>query len=111
MFRASVGRMNDEHTASLDDDELVAAVLGDLDRHMGVRAAPSSVRITRWPRGFPQYRPHHLERVVSIERDLAESAPGLIVTGAAYRGIGIPACIRQASAAVDSIDELLARRG
>ena len=110
ILRVSVGRMNDERAARLDDDALLAAVLADLDRHMGIGAAPTAVRVSRWPRGFPQYRPHHLARVASIERELATAAPGVILTGAAYRGVGIPACIRQATAAAHVVDELLVRR-
>jgi oxygen-dependent protoporphyrinogen oxidase len=53
------------------------------------------VRITRWQGGMAQYPPRHLERVAALEERLVGDAPGVVLAGAAYRGIGIPACIRQ----------------
>ena len=62
---------------------------------MGIEAAPVGTRVARWPLGFTQYTAGHLDRVDRIEQALAEECPGLEVAGAAYRGLGIPACIRQ----------------
>ena len=67
------------------------AVLDDLAIHLGTRFAPLALRITRWPGAFAQYRPHHRDWVDAVERSLP---PGLFVAGSSYRGIGIPACIR-----------------
>jgi protoporphyrinogen/coproporphyrinogen III oxidase len=57
------------------------------------------VRVSRWTASLPQYRPGHLDRVATLEADLAEAAPGLAAAGAWARGIGIPACIRAGRAA------------
>ena len=95
VLRASVGRWGDEHAVGFDDDQLTAAVLQDLDEQLGLTAAPTAVRITRWPRSFPQYTPGHLDRIDELERALAVDAPGVGVAGAACRGLGLPACIRQ----------------
>ena len=57
---------------------------------IGADVQPTAASITRWPGAFPQYRPHHFERVAEIERGLPS---GLFLAGASYRGIGIPACI------------------
>jgi oxygen-dependent protoporphyrinogen oxidase len=103
ILRASVGRWRDTHAYELDDDDLVRAVLSDLDVQMGIRAQPSSVDVCRWPGGFPQYHPQHLSTIAAIERALAVDAPGLVTTGAAHRGLGIPACIRQGAAAAVSV--------
>jgi oxygen-dependent protoporphyrinogen oxidase len=98
-LRASVGRDGDATALGLDDDALVAVVLADLRDTMQLRGKPTEVRVTRWIDSFPQYRPGHLDRVDAIDADLASSAPGLAVAGAALRGLGIPACIRQGTAA------------
>jgi oxygen-dependent protoporphyrinogen oxidase len=37
--------------------------------------------------------------VAAVEANLAATAPGLVLAGAAYRGLGLPACIRQGRAA------------
>ena len=99
-LRASVGRDGADAALGLPDAALVDAVLADLADTMALRGPPTEVRVTRWPASFPQYRPGHLERVDAIDADLAAAAPGVVVAGAALRGLGIPACIRQAAAAV-----------
>ncbi|HKA02774.1 MAG TPA: hypothetical protein VKD67_00550, partial [Acidimicrobiales bacterium] len=88
----SLGRQGDEHALELDDEALIGVTLDDLHRHLGMRAEPLDVRITRWPRSFPQYQPGHLDRVAAIETALPA---GVVVAGAAYRGIGIASCVRQ----------------
>ena len=95
ILRLSAGRACDERASDMDDAELAAELLDELDRYIGVRGDPFEVRVTRWPRSFPQYAVGHLDRVAEIESSLAGSAPGLTVAGAAYRGLGIPACIEQ----------------
>lgn len=98
LLRASVGRAGDDRAVALGDEALVAAVLADLETTMGLRAAPTEVRLSRWPRSFPQPRPGHLHRVGAAEAAVA-AVPGLAVTGAWARGVGVPACIREARAA------------
>jgi oxygen-dependent protoporphyrinogen oxidase len=71
---------------------MVTAALSDLRRHLGLRADPVAVRVSRWPQSFPQYEPGHLDRVAAIERTLPA---GVAVAGAAYRGVGIASCVRQ----------------
>ena len=60
----------------------------------------------RWPQSFPQYEPGHLDRVTDIERALADALPHVVLAGAALRGIGVPACIRQGR---EAAREVLAR--
>ncbi len=91
ILRVSLGR-DGLPVLHLDDDAIVEHTIADLERHLGVEVAPLAVRITRWPGAFAQYRPHHRAWVEAIERELPA---GLFVAGASYRGIGIPACIRQ----------------
>ncbi len=95
LLRTSVGRDGDDRVLSLSDDALIDAALADLRDTMALRGEPSDVRITRWPASLPQYRPGHLDRVAALETDLAAVAPTIVVTGAALRGLGVPACIRQ----------------
>lgn len=95
VLRASVGRLGDHRALALDDGALVAKVCQELATTMGLGGEPSEVRVSRWPASFPQYEPGHLDRVAAIDAALARDAPGVVVAGAAYRGLGIPACIRQ----------------
>lgn len=102
-LRASVGRDGDDRALALGDDALTAAVLADLADTMALRGTPLDVRVSRWPTSLPQYRPGHLERVDAIEADLATSTPTIVLAGAALRGLGVPACIRQGRAAAASL--------
>jgi oxygen-dependent protoporphyrinogen oxidase len=95
VLRASVGRAGDDSALLLEDDDLLERVLSDLHRTMDLRGQPSDVRITRWPRSLPQYRPGHLDRVAALEADVRSAMPGIHLAGAAYRGLGVPACIHQ----------------
>jgi oxygen-dependent protoporphyrinogen oxidase len=49
---------------------------------------------------MPQYEVGHLERVGEIEK-LASELPGLALAGNAYRGAGIPDCVRSGEAAAE----------
>ncbi|WP_419923852.1 protoporphyrinogen oxidase [Candidatus Poriferisocius sp.] len=95
VLRVSAGRYGDDRALALDDDALVEAVRADLTATMGLDARPHTVRISRWERSLPQFRPGHLDLVADIERELAHDAPWLQVTGAWARGLGVPACIHQ----------------
>jgi oxygen-dependent protoporphyrinogen oxidase len=95
VLRASAGRTGDERQASMDDDELVAALLADLGTTMGITAEPVARRVARWPLGFTQYTVGHLDRVERIEASLGRDCPGVVLAGSPYRGLGLPACIRQ----------------
>jgi oxygen-dependent protoporphyrinogen oxidase len=94
ILRVSIGR-DGMRVMHLDDDEVLRVVLDDLEHHLGIRFAPLESRITRWPSAFAQYRPHHAAWVDRVEAALP---PGVFVTGAGYRGIGLPACVRAATA-------------
>jgi len=85
-----------------DDDALVAMSRQALRRSMGIAAEPRMVHVVRTPAGLPQYAVGHLARLERVEAGLAH-LPGLLVTGAAFRGVGLPDCIRQGEVAADSI--------
>lgn len=93
ILRVSIGREG-MAVMHLTDDEVLQVVLDDLEHHLAVSFTPDEVRITRWPAAFSLYRPHHATWVDDVEAALP---PGLFVTGAGFRGIGIPACIRAAT--------------
>jgi oxygen-dependent protoporphyrinogen oxidase len=87
----------------MDDDELEARLRLELREAMGIDAAPSAVRITRWDDAFPQYAPGHLARIAAVEAALATRLPGVALAGAALRGVGIPACIGSGRAAARAV--------
>jgi protoporphyrinogen/coproporphyrinogen III oxidase len=106
IVRASVGRHREARVLHRDDTELVRLVLGQLTALAGIRSAPIAYRVTRWGGALPQYAPGHLERVRRIRADVAR-VPGLAVCGAAFDGVGVPACVRSGYAAAARVLEHL----
>ncbi|MGK2930817.1 MAG: protoporphyrinogen oxidase, partial [Acidimicrobiales bacterium] len=99
VFRVSLGHDADPTDwCGLDDATLVGIVQRDLQAAMGTAVEPVGVRVGRWARSFPQYRPGHLDVVADITSAVA-GAGRLAIAGASLGGIGIPACIRQGRAA------------
>ena len=93
LLRAYVGGAGREAVLEQSDNGLVSLVRAELRAMMGIAEAPVLARVYRWPRSMPQYLVGHLERVAAIDERLARW-PGLFLTGAGYRGVGIPDCIR-----------------
>ncbi len=97
-----MGRLGDEAVLQRDDGELAGLAAADLAAAAGVRGRPADARVTRWGGGLPQYSVGHLARVARIRAGVA-AQPGLAVCGAAYDGVGIPACIASAQLAVNQV--------
>jgi len=95
--------VRDEGAAtSLDDAELVAAARTDAERTLHITGAPELVRVARYERAMPRYTVGHLQRVAAVEAGMA-AWPAVVVTGASYRGVGLPDCITQAQAAATRV--------
>jgi protoporphyrinogen/coproporphyrinogen III oxidase len=93
VLRASVGRHGDQRDLQLDDDELARRVLADLRGLPGVRLPePLDSMVTRWGGGLPQYAVGHVDAMDRVTREVA-TQPGLALAGAAYDGVGVPACV------------------
>jgi protoporphyrinogen/coproporphyrinogen III oxidase len=110
VVRTSLGRYREARDLQRDDVDLAATALADLRAATGVQSAPVDTRVTRWGGGLPQYTVGHLERVAAI-RTGVEALPGLALCGAAYDGLGIPACVASAEKAVTQVLADLRRRG
>lgn len=102
VLRTSMGRFGEERVLERTDAELVDLSLRDLREAVGVTARPVARRVTRWQGGLPQYTVGHVDRVARI-REATARLPGLAVCGAAYDGVGIPACVASAWRAVEEV--------
>jgi oxygen-dependent protoporphyrinogen oxidase len=109
IVRCSLGRVGEEALLQADDADLAAVAAGDLAAATGVHGAPVATRVSRWGGALPQYTVGHLGRVARIRAEVARQ-PGLAVCGAAYDGIGIPACVATARTAAGEIDGYLRER-
>jgi protoporphyrinogen/coproporphyrinogen III oxidase len=102
LARAFVGGVMQRAMMQLSDDEIVAAVRDEFRTLLGVDAVPQAAEIRRWPDSMPQYEVGHLDRIAEIER-LVTAIPSFALAGAAYRGVGIPDCVRSGEQAADAI--------
>ena len=102
LLRASLGRIDDDRPAGLDDAEVTSRAWEELGALLGAGGQPLESTVVRWPEALPQYRVHHLLRTAGIDAAVARLG-NLAVAGAAYRGVGIPACIASGRAAAHAL--------
>ncbi len=100
LLKCSVGHAGDPAPLELGDEALLGAVRSDLEQSMGLRGEPLEQRVFRFEHALPQYAVGHLDRVRRMEQALAR-VPGVSLTGAAYRGVGVASCIRDGRAVAD----------
>jgi len=74
----------------------------DLSELLGIKGKPLFTQIAKWERSMPQYEVGHLERVERIESEVKQLR-GLALAGNAYRGAGIPDCIRSGETAAETL--------
>jgi oxygen-dependent protoporphyrinogen oxidase len=106
IVRCSIGRIGEEDVLQRDDADLVALAAAELAGQTGAQGPPVDTRVTRWGGGLPQYTVGHLDRVATIDA-VVGAQPGLAVCGAAYAGIGIPACIATADSAAQRVRDFV----
>ena len=109
IVRCSIGRSGEVAVLQRDDADLADLAAGELGDALGITARPVAWRVTRWGGGLPQYNVGHLDRVARVRAAVAEQ-PGLAVAGAAYDGVGIPACAATAKSAAAQVSAYLAAR-
>jgi oxygen-dependent protoporphyrinogen oxidase len=102
LLRASLGRVDDTRPEAWTDAEVSERAWQELAELWGVTGEPEECTVSRYPRAFPQYRVHHLLRVAGVEAAVARLG-GLAVAGAAYHGVGIPACVASGRAAAHAL--------
>ncbi len=102
LVRCYVGGVGREDILRFDDRELAARVKSELKQICGVTTEPGYVEVNRWMKAMPQYLLGHLDRLEQVEAALSRYG-GLVLTGAAYRGVGIPDCIRDGVLAADRV--------
>ncbi len=86
----------------LADEALVASAREDAGRTLRITGEPLLVRVSRYEHSMPRYTVGHLRRAAAIEAAVG-AWPAVTVTGASYRGVGLPDCISQGLAAASSV--------
>ena len=107
VMRVFLGGATQPELYEYDDARITQIVRQELGDLLGTFGDPLFLQVGRHPRAMPQYTLGHLDRVAAI-RDRLSRHPGLVMTGNAFDGVGIPDCIRGARAAADSVMSALA---
>ncbi len=110
VLRCSIGRRGETSSLQRSDEELIAGALADIGSMIGVNGVPIDAVVTRWGGALPQYAVGHLERIRRIKTAVA-GVERLAVCGAAYDGVGIPACVGSGQAAATQVLQGLAGEG
>ena len=93
LLRCFFAGRNAESVWTLGDDQIIGIVRNELQQVIGLRAVPLFARVYKWKSAMAQYGVGHLDRLERMER-LRQQLPGLALAGNAYRGIGVPDCVR-----------------
>jgi oxygen-dependent protoporphyrinogen oxidase len=107
LLRAFVGGALQPELFALEESEMVKQVERDLRGLLGIEGKPLFTEVAKWENSMPQYEVGHLDRIAAIETQLAQ-LPNLALAGNAYRGAGIPDCIRSGETAAEKLCNTLA---
>jgi oxygen-dependent protoporphyrinogen oxidase len=99
VLRVSAGSLGEEWVLGLDDATLVSSVHKTLRTMLGVRDLPRAARVHRWQPALPQYRTGHVTWRESLQEQASALSAPTVLTGAAYLGVGLAACLRDGAAA------------
>jgi protoporphyrinogen/coproporphyrinogen III oxidase len=98
LIRCFLGGTHDESVLNLEDGEIVQLVQRELKEIFRIDGGPKFSRVYKWRSAMAQYNVGHIARLERITK-LREPFPTLALAGNAYRGIGVPDCIRSGEAA------------
>lgn len=102
LMRVFMGGVCQSDLLQLADDQLLELAHRDVAPLLNIRGGPFMQHIVRHARVMPQYHVGHCQRVARIEQAVARRGT-LAVAGSAFRGVGVPACIRDGEAAAEQI--------
>ena len=108
LIRCMVGRRGDRRWLEMDDDTMVRRVHEELVEAMGLTSGPGDHSIQRWPLAMPQYLVGHQARLDALATATGH-LPGLYLTGAAYRGVGIASCVADAQRTAANVAQSLSQ--
>ena len=109
LVRCFLGGSKDEAVLDLSDVEVKALCLRELKQILKLDTEPRFVRIYRWRGAMAQYTVGHLDRVRRIEAAVKQ-LPGLALAGNAFKGIGVPDCVRSGQDAAALLVQLAKAR-
>jgi len=106
IVRVSLGRAGEEERLQFDDAVLTERARRELGGLLGRELpVPIASWVQRWGGGLPQYAPGHRARLAAARAALPA---GLALAGAAFDGVGIPACVASGERAAEDLSKRLA---
>jgi oxygen-dependent protoporphyrinogen oxidase len=81
--------------ALLPAEELTAIARQEFKNLVGAKGEPMVARVRHWPRGLPQYKIGHKDRVQTM-LEANNRVPGLFLTGNYISGPSVAVCVDQA---------------
>lgn len=82
------------------EEELAALAHDEIAGLLDLEAPPLFSRVYRQIHAMPQYEVGHLGRMQRVDASLNHT-PALLLAGSAFRGVGLPDCIRQGKEAAE----------
>ncbi len=110
LIRVFIGGALQAELLDLPDEGLQEIATRELAELMGIQGPPLLSRVARLPASMPQYYVGHQQRMAEILQRAA-AAPGLFLTGNAYRGVGIPFCIQGGEKTAEQVVAYLKQLG
>ena len=105
-FSAYLGGARAPQLAQAPGEDLIAMAKAEFSDLLGISGEPVVARVRQWPRGLPQYRLGHGEKVEAL-RAAERNRPGLFLTGNYLNGLSVASCIASASQAAERVDAFL----
>ena len=102
LLRAFVGGALQPELFELDEEQIISRVRNDLRDLLGIVQPPLFTVVEKWLRSMPQYHVGHLDLVSQIQARV-QAFSGLQLAGNAYRGAGVPDCIRSGEAVAEQL--------
>lgn len=100
LLRSMAGGACRPDLINLTDEQLLQRIREDIKAAMGITVAPCFSRIIRHQQAIPQYTVGHSKRLEQIEARLA-NLPGLLLTGNAFKGVGLNDCVAASRATAE----------
>jgi protoporphyrinogen oxidase len=102
LMRVFIGGALQPELTDLPDDDIRRIVREELGELLGIRGEPEFCDVVRWLGMMPQYHVGHLDLVAKIEARAA-TIPSFALAGNAYRGVGIPFCVKSGEQAAERL--------
>jgi oxygen-dependent protoporphyrinogen oxidase len=109
LLHCMLGGVRWPEAADAPDALLVERAVADLDRTLGLKAAPESLGVGRWPRAIPQPDRDHARRMRGVEEHLAREAPSLVLAGSYVAGVSVCDTLASGIAAAGRVTAATAR--